>query len=204
MTGQIMTIVMVVSVPLFGYPVENHCQLVEKRYMQDNPQSTHEAWDYMTARWTSNTYRVRFHTVQSIAETDTSDFNAFQMSAWGISRQLREFLSDYTDGEIRTATEWLAIYQNQMVVDALEMMVQNAHMSGKRVPELENTFIAVEVELFLPRGLKIPVNCVTNIVPASDDDGMNKFVAVLDPAETRLYIDERTLPIQPPKKSRIH
>jgi hypothetical protein len=59
------------------------------------------------------------------------------------------------------------------------------------MPPLQNLFIATNAELFLPRGLKIVVSCVTNIVPRREDDTVDKFVAVLDPSEAQLYIQER-------------
>lgn len=168
-------------------------------YFQEN----HEAWDAETSRWTSSSYRVRFDTVGTI---DTAEGDEeFNLSAWGISRSLRQFLVDYNDFEILEASHRAAMYQNTIVIDVLDDMMRSAYKSGKPLPRLENTFIAIEVEMYLPRGLKVPVCCVTNIVPGNgEDDTMDKFVAVLDPAEARAYIDERAGPLEASGSTFIH
>lgn len=156
---------------------------------QTQEMPVHEHWQHDTARWTSGAYRVQFDTVKYMPGSGDDDM--FDVSAWGISHSLRHLLADYRDEEIRNAAEWLAGNQSTLVANLLEDMAVNAYHQGEAMPPLQNLFIATNAELFLPRGLKIVVSCVTNIVPRREDDTVDKFVAVLDPSEAQLYIQER-------------
>jgi hypothetical protein len=144
-----------------------------------------------TARWTSSAYQIRFGQialVQPQAQTET----AFALSAWGVSQGVKALLETYSDTEIQQAAEWLTMQQNAMVAQMLEQMSYELRMDGATLPPLEDLFITIDAELFLPRGLRMDVTCVTNIVPQGDEnDSLQKFVAVLDPSEARAYILER-------------
>ena len=57
---------------------------------------------------------------------------------------------------------------------------------------IDQIFISIDAELFLPRGLRMHVTCITNIVQVgSDQEMLDKFVAVLDPGEATTYVSER-------------
>ena len=159
-----------------------------------NPKQSSEnaaTWDAETARWTSPTYNVQFATVAYVDQQPEGEYS-FDLSAYGISRLLYSMLDDYSAGDLRQAAEWVTTHQNHVVADILQNMAIAAHQSGETIPALQDLFIATETELYLPHGLKMPVGCVTNIVPRGTiDDGMDKFVALLDPSETKAYIDER-------------
>jgi hypothetical protein len=111
-------------------------------------------------------------------------------------------LRDYSDGQVEDAARWVTMQQNGLVADILEQMSFDTRLGAAPLPPLEQLFITVDAELYLPRGLRLPVTCVTNIVPHErDDDGLEKFVAVLDPGEVQPYIQERRerLFFDPPK-----
>lgn len=159
-----------------------------------------------TGRWTSPVYRVQFARIERVqvpAWDDDPDYlePPFHLSAWGISEGLYSLLVDYSARDIYDATSWLTTTQNRLVVNALEQMSQDSTMHAGNMPSLEHLFIAIETELYLPRGLRMPVSCVTNIVPhGNDTDALDKFVAVLDPGETRFYIRERKASYRPPQE----
>lgn len=142
---------------------------------------------FETARWTSGVYDVQFGQI-GILELNSDQSAPFQLSAWGLSKDLRELLSDYSDTDLSRAIEWLMVQQTHMVVNMLERI---SYEQGF-VPPLEQLFISVDGELFLGRGLKMPVICITNIVPrGNEEDGLDKFVAILDHGEARNYVEER-------------
>lgn len=156
------------------------------------PQQTLRIVDHpQTSRWTSRAYGVQFGQIETL-KTGEEEFSAFTLSAWGLSRDLRALLSDYTDGQIQDAAKWVTMQQNNLVADILEQMSYDTHMGLSTLPPLEQLFITVDAELFLPRGLRLPVTCVTNIVSEdSEEERLEKFVAVLDPGEVKPYIQER-------------
>lgn len=174
-------------------------------FSNSNTSHKHENWQSDTARWTSNAYHVQFATIEQIDASDEHD-EAFGMSAWGLSRNLQQLLVDYADSAIRHSTRWMAAYQNQLVADALQDMVEQAMLAGENIPDLQDLFIAIETELYLPHGLRMPVCCVTNIIPrgSTPAEGMDKFVAILDPSETRAYINERSGNVVPTFEDRLH
>jgi len=134
-----------------------------------------------TNRWTSPVYNVQFGQV-SIVAPEAEQEAAFKVSAWGLSKNLRSLLKDYSDAHVREATEWLTLQQNAMVADVLEQM----QYSGQAIPPLEHLFIAIDGELFLP------------------NDGLDKFVAILDPGESDKYVIERKGVGLPTFGERIH
>jgi hypothetical protein len=153
-----------------------------------------------TNRWTSPVYNVQFGQV-SIVAPEAEQEAAFKVSAWGLSKNLRSLLKDYSDAHVREATEWLTLQQNALVADVLEQM----QYSGQAIPPLEHLFIAIDGELFLPNGLRMLVTCVTNIVPhGTPSDGLDKFVAILDPGESDKYVIERKGVGLPTFGERIH
>ncbi len=171
-----------------------HQEPMPKRSMRivDHPQ---------TSRWTSRAYGVQFGQIETL-KTGEEELSAFTLSAWGVSRDLRALLGDYSDGQIEDAARWLTMQQNNLVADILEQMSLDTRLGTATLPPLEHLFITVDAELYLPRGLRLPVTCVTNIVPHDDDDdGLEKFVAVLDPGEVQPYIEERRErdPFNPPR-----
>ncbi|MCA9912489.1 MAG: hypothetical protein KC496_04055, partial [Anaerolineae bacterium] len=117
-----------------------------------------------TSRWTSRAYEVQFGQIETL-KSGEEEFSAFTLSAWGLSRDLRSLLSDYSDGQIQDAAKWVTMQQNVLVADILEQMSYDTQMGVATLPPLEHLFITVDAELFLPRGLRMPVTCVTNIVP---------------------------------------
>ncbi len=144
-----------------------------------------------TSRWTSPAYMVQFAAIREFEPF--SHGQTFDLSAWGISRSVHNLLSGIPDSLIMSATDWLTGQQNDLIADFLHRIAQESQLTGVKVPPLHDMFITVEDTLFLPQGLKMPVACVTNIVPHGDlDDSMDKFVAVLDPVEIEPYINERT------------
>jgi hypothetical protein len=142
------------------------------------------------SRWTSAAFQVRFGHI-AMLPTHIHDKN-FNMSAWGLSTTLCDLLDQYSREEIAEAGRWLTIQQNAMVAMMLEEITFEAHMSRKQAPAIEDLFFSLDAELYLPRGLRMDVICVTNIVPDQEsDDGLEKFVAVLDYSEVEQYIIER-------------
>jgi hypothetical protein len=153
-----------------------------------------------TNRWTSPIYNVQFGQV-AVVEPEPEQEAAFAVSAWGLSKNLSSLLKDYSDTHVREATEWLTIQQNALVADVLDQM----QYSRQGIPPLEHLFIAIDGELFLPNGLRMLVTCVTNIVPhGTPADGLDKFVAILDPGESDTYVGERKGVGLPTLGERIH
>lgn len=147
-------------------------------------------WEDATARWTSAHFQVRFGSVRFVTH-DADNESAFSLSAWGISEALHELLADYGDEVLHEATAFLTSRQSQIVAELLNEITHDVRRNGEIMPALEDLFIAVNVDLYLPRGLKMIVTCVTNMVMHEDDYGIEKFVAILDPGEVQIYIDER-------------
>lgn len=141
-----------------------------------------------TARWTSPAYDVNFGQIDAV-HTDHLQEQSFRLSAWGLSSGLRSLLEDYSDDDIRKAISWLTIQQNAYVAMLLDQ-VSIAPEWDTTTPTLNQLYFAIDAELFLPRGLRMVVTCVTNIVASSDGE-LDKFVAVLDPGEAYLYVQER-------------
>jgi len=143
-----------------------------------------------TARWTSPAYDVQFGQIDIVTPNDMTE-QTFRLSAWGLSLGLRLLLTEYSDQEIRQAISWLTIQQNAYVAMMLEQVMMSAEWTVG-VPPLDHLFLSIDAELYLPRGLRMVVTCVTNIVTLSvDDAALDKFVAVLDPGEAHLYVQER-------------
>jgi hypothetical protein len=146
-----------------------------------------------TSRWTSSAYQIQFGQISYVVPHAQQE-TAFALSAWGISQGLKALLETYSDSDIKAAAEWLTMQQNTLVAQMLEQMSYELRLEGAALPPLENLFITIEAEMFLPKGLRMDVTCVTNIVPVThdeEDDSLQKFVAVLDPSEARAYILER-------------
>ena len=141
-------------------------------------------------RWTSTAYRVRFGQVEFV-QTPPDQEGAFHISAWGISQSLCELLGDYSNQQIHDATAHLTLQQNSVVAEILEQVSFSSRLDGGMVPSLEDLFIAIHAEIYLPRGLRMLVTCVTNIVSHGIESGLDKFVAILDPGEAQMYVQER-------------
>lgn len=143
-----------------------------------------------TERWTSSAYQIKFSQI-SLVDTQDNPDDSFRMSAWGLSTALRQLLSDYSEQDIQTASDWLIIQQNAYVA----MMLEDAMMgfgSPLDLPMLDQIFISIEAEIFLPKGLRMLVNCITNIVEVdASTHALDKFVAIVDPGEAQHYILER-------------
>lgn len=145
----------------------------------------------LTARWTATAYAVGFGQVEQVPQL-SEEQQAFQVSAWGVSAILRELLGDYSNMQVRASAEWLTLQQNQLVSEMLMMSQIDWFREHEPAPPLENMFFSVDTELFLPHGMMMHVTCVTNIVPRGEaDDGLDKFVAILEPSEVTAYIAER-------------
>jgi hypothetical protein len=144
-----------------------------------------------TSRWTSPAYQIQFGQIAYVVPQAQQE-TAFALSAWGISQGLKALLEGYSETDIRASAEWLTMQQNSLVAHMLEQMSYELQLDGAVLPPLENLFITIDSEMFLPHGLRLDVTCVTNIVPQRDEDeSLQKFVAVLDPSEARAYILER-------------
>ncbi|MDQ7024630.1 MAG: hypothetical protein Q9P01_07305 [Anaerolineae bacterium] len=167
---------------------------------QETESILHQPIPFDTNRWTAHIYTVQFEQV-SIMQPEPDEEATFAVSAWGLSKNLSSLLTDYSDKHVREATEWLTLQQNALVADVLEQM----QYSGQAIPPLEHLFIAIDGELFLPYGLRMLVTCITNIVPRGNpSDGLDKFVAILDPSETDSYVSERKDVSLPMFGERIH
>lgn len=156
-----------------------------------------------TARWTADAYRVQFGLVDIIPPAPDSQ-DAFLMSAWGLSRELCLFLADYSEADIRQAVNWLTVQQNALVANMLEHFAMMTRQSGE-VFALEKLFVSIETDIYLSGGLRLPVVCVTNIVPhGSISHGLDKFAAILDSGEVQAYIAERRGFTFTPPYGRMH
>ncbi|MEO0599207.1 MAG: hypothetical protein AAF126_24060 [Chloroflexota bacterium] len=144
-----------------------------------------------TARWTSPAYAIKFAQIDRVTTPDAHE-SPFRLSAWGMSAGLRTLLADFTDSEINQAVQWLTSYQNEHLIYMLEKAHRDEGLD-RMMPSLDHLFIAIDAELYLPRGMRIVVTCVTNIVPFDNEDihDLDKFIAVLDPGEVNHYIRER-------------
>lgn len=172
----------------------SHDSLNSRDFIDPTNPAFMDALHQDTARWTSPSYHIQFATVRQFDQDDNAE-SAFDLSAWGLSRSLRDLLQDYSERDLREAVDWTTTHQNRLVAEILEAMASEARQQGRGIPPLDTVFITVEADLYLPRGLRMSVACVTNIVPldnGDDSDGLNKFVAVLDPGEAQAYIDERS------------
>lgn len=145
----------------------------------------------LTARWTAPAYAVKFGQVEQLPQAPEEQ-RAFGVSAWGVSVVIRDLLADFSNTQVRDSAEWLTLQQNQLVSEMLVMSQIDWFRVHEPAPPLENMFFSIDTELFLPRGLMMHVTCVTNIVPRGGaEDGLDKFVAILDPGEVPPYIAER-------------
>lgn len=161
--------------------------------LDDEAEFNAQHYEDIVGRWTSPLYAVQFASVETVPDHLDSEY-LFDLSAWGISQSLRALLVDYSDEDIRSAVNWLAEQQNYIVTDALSEMVLTMRDNGQYIPRMQSLFVMNEADLFLPKGLRVPVTCVTNIVPRNQPyEAVDKFVAILDPAEAQHYIEERTL-----------
>lgn len=162
-----------------------------------NPVSTgHTNLHDLTARWTSPAYSVNFGLLASI-EDDDMERDIFSRSVWGVSEGLRELLSDYSDIRLRQSATWLTLQQNHMVARMLDDLAGDTSYQMPSLSTLEKLFIVIDSELFLP-GLKLVVTCVTSVMLDEDEeDGITRFVALLDPGEVQQYITERQMPLNP-------
>lgn len=150
--------------------------------------SYHLALD--TERWTSSAYQITFDQIALIDSQENPDAS-FRLSAWGISTSLRQLLADYSDQDIRKAVDWLTIQQNAYVALMLEDAMLNVEQRID-LPMLDQIFISIDAELYLPRGLRMIVTCITNIVQVDENNHeLDKFVAVVDPGEAHVYAIER-------------
>lgn len=141
-----------------------------------------------TARWTSPAYDVKFGQISELT-SQQQDYNSFRVSAWGLSRGLSHLLKDYSQRELQSALDWLIISQNTHMVVMLNQAIE---FEGFGYDMLDQIYVTIDTELFLPRGLRMHVTCITNIVQVDAESGaLDKFVAVLDPGEARQYIQER-------------
>lgn len=155
------------------------------------PEQTPQTLRANTARWTSSAYSITFAQVDRVSNPDAAE-SPFRLSAWGMSTGLRTLLADFTDEEINQAVQWLNSFQNEHLIHMLEQANREAG-SHQLLPDIDHLFIAIDAEMYLPRGMRIVVTLVTNIVPFQSEDihDLDKFVAVLDPGETTHYIRER-------------
>lgn len=141
-----------------------------------------------TARWASPAYQVTFGHVSEITPQQY-DYNSFRVSAWGLSEGLSHLLKGYSQSELQSALDWLIISQNAHMVVMLNQAMESDSFDYNM---LDQIFVTIDTELFLPRGLRMHVTCVTNIVQIDVDTAtLDKFVAVLDPGEARQYVQER-------------
>ncbi|GAB5492372.1 MAG: hypothetical protein Phog2KO_25870 [Phototrophicaceae bacterium] len=143
-----------------------------------------------TERWTSSAYQIKFSQI-SLVDSQENPNASFRMSAWGLSTGLKHLLTDYSEKDIQTSADWLTIQQNAYVA----VMLEDAMMSfgnTLELPMLDQIFISIDAELFLPNGLRMLVTCITNIVQVNDQThDLDKFVAIVDPGEAQSYILER-------------
>lgn len=141
-----------------------------------------------TARWTSDFYRIEFDRISQIIPENVDD-DTFRVSAWGLSTGLSQLLASYSAVQVKTAVDWLVIRQNAHMVVMLGEAMRSSDFDFRL---LDQMFITIDAELFLPRGLRMHVTCITNIVQVGADSAeLDKFVAVLDPGEAETYIQER-------------
>ena len=141
-----------------------------------------------TARWTSPAYHIRFGHIAELTQQQF-DIEPFHVSAWGLSDGLSHLLMDYEAIALHPAFEDLISQQNAHMV---LMLNQAMEASDFNYEVLDQVFISIDTEIFLPRGLRMHVTCVTNIVQVDiENASLDKFVAVLDPGEVEHYIRER-------------
>lgn len=146
-----------------------------------------ESSEFDSSRWTSEVYTIQFGQISTTRQKAKGE-SIYRMSGWGVSQSLRSLLADYSNDAVRQAVEWMADRQNEIVLDILEEL----QYQPTQILSIEQLFIAVDTELFLTKGLRMPVTCVTNIVPYGNiASGLEKFVAILDPSEANQYIAER-------------
>ena len=153
-----------------------------------------------TERWSSDTYTIQFGMLEYIETPDGHPEDNFHISAWGLSKSLHKLLADYSEAQLRQSALWLHREQNRLVVEILEEVGHEAYRQNRSIPPLDDLFITVDAEMFLPRGLRMVVTCVTNIVPHFNNGNVDKFVAIVDPGEAERYIAER----QPPADEMLH
>lgn len=143
-----------------------------------------------TERWTSPAYQVKFDQI-ALIDSQENPNASFRLSAWGLSVGLRQLLADYSDEDVRKAVDWLTIQQNAYVALMLEDTLLNFEQRLD-LPMLDQIFISIDTELYLPKGLRMMVTCITNIVQVDEHNHeLDKFVAVVDPGEAHIYAVER-------------
>lgn len=145
-----------------------------------------------TQRWTSSAYQINFGLI-SLVDSKQFQHESFRLSAWGLSTNLNQLLADYSDNEIRESVNWLTLQQNTYVAIMLEDAMLNLG-TELNLMMIDQIFIAVDAELYLPRGLRMIVTCITNIVQIdAEKHELDKFVAVVDPGEAHIYTQERRI-----------
>ena len=154
-----------------------------------------------TARWTSPAFQIRFGHITELAQ-QSYEIEAFRVSAWGLSEGLSQLLSDYPSSMLHHTLDTLIVNQNAHMV----MMLNEAMtISDFNYDILDQVFITIDTEIFLPGGLRMHVACVTNIAQVNSDTAtLDKFVAILDPGEAEHYIRERRGMTLSPKRHTIH
>lgn len=154
---------------------------------QNTPEQPHFDLEADTARWTSPAYEIKFGRINEMT-SQAYEHENFRISAVGLSAGLMGLLADYRDEQLRSSIDHLIYQQNAHVVILLDHAMNSEGFDFER---LDQIFIAIDAELFLPRGLRMHVTCITNIVQPGDDRQLDKFVAIVDPGEAEKYVSER-------------
>jgi len=146
-----------------------------------------------TLRWTSKEYDITFHRVTQESPVQSSE--GVTLTAWGISNNLQSFLVDYSVETVNWTVRSYLPHVIDTVVDIIAELIEQSERTGQDIPPLETLYLVVQADLVMPDASIFPVDFVINIVKRRNPLEVMKFIAVVDPSESGVYIDERTLHI---------
>lgn len=143
-----------------------------------------------TMRWTSKEYDITFHRITQESPIESPD--GMTLTAWGISNNLQSFLVDYSIETVNRVVRSYLPYVIDTVVGIIAELLERTERQGDAIPPLESLYLVVQADLIMPDRSVFPVDFITNIVKQPNPLKVMKFIAVVDPSESGVYIDERT------------
>jgi len=143
-----------------------------------------------TIRWASVDYQIKFERITQ--ETPIKAPEGLTLTAWGLSKNLNLLLNNPSPEQITDIVRSYLPYIIETVVDMIALMIDESERTNSRFPPIDSLYLVVQADLVMPGYSILPVDFVTNIVRSQKPDKVIKFIALLDPSETSIYIDERT------------
>lgn len=142
-----------------------------------------------TVRWSSADYQIKFERITQEAPVKAPE--GLTLTAWGLSKNLNLLLNNPKPAQITDIVRSYLPYIIDTVVDMIAAMIDESERSNTRFPPIDSLYLVVQADLVMPGYSILPVDFVTNIIRSHKPNKVIKFIALLDPSETSIYIDER-------------